>query len=50
MYTILVSLNITKGEEFEWSVEDKNLLLLERVEKTDKKKFKNKKNKKHIDI
>ena len=35
------SFGLDKGEEFEWIIEDKNLLLLRRVE--EKKKFSSKK-------
>ena len=35
------SFELDKGEEFEWIIEDKNLLLLRRVE--EKKKFSSKK-------
>ena len=35
------SFDLDKGEEFEWIIEDKNLLLLKRV--TPKKKFSSKK-------
>ena len=34
-------LNIEKGEEFEWIVEDKNLILLKRVSFQTKKKLQN---------
>ncbi len=34
------ALNIEKGEEFEWIVENKNLLLLQRVKKLKSKKMK----------
>jgi antitoxin component of MazEF toxin-antitoxin module len=35
-------LNVTKGEEFEWVVEDKNLILLKRVNTKKNLKLKNK--------
>jgi len=34
------ALNIEKGEEFEWIVENKNLLLLQRVKQLKSKKLK----------
>lgn len=34
------ALNIEKGEEFEWIIENKNLLLLQRVKQLKSKKFK----------
>ncbi len=34
------ALNIEKGEEFEWIVENKNLLLLQRVKRLKSKKLK----------
>ena len=34
------ALNIEKGEEFEWVVENKNLLLLQRVKQLKSKKLK----------
>lgn len=33
-------MNIEKGEEFEWLIENKNLLLLQRVKKIKNKKLK----------
>lgn len=33
-------LNIDKGEEFEWVIENKNLLILQRVKKIKNKKLK----------
>ncbi len=33
-------LNIEKGEEFEWVIENKNLLILQRVKKIKNKKLK----------
>ena len=34
------ALNIENGEEFEWIIENKNLLLLQRVKQLKSKKFK----------
>jgi len=34
------AMDVKKGEEFEWIIENKNLLLLKRVKKTKIKKFK----------
>lgn len=36
------SLDISKGEEFEWLIEDKNTLLLSRVHKKKKRDLQNK--------
>jgi hypothetical protein len=38
---LALSIEIEKGEEFEWIIEDKNLLLLKRVKPTKKKTLKN---------
>jgi hypothetical protein len=35
------ALNISKGEEFEWTIEDKNTLILKRLKRSTKKKAKN---------
>lgn len=35
------ALNISKGEEFEWSIEDRNTLLLKRLKRNPKKKARN---------
>jgi antitoxin component of MazEF toxin-antitoxin module len=37
------AMNIEKGEKFEWIIENKNLLLLQRVKKIRNKKLKEKK-------
>ena len=34
------AMNVEKGEEFEWIIENKNLLLLQRVKKVKRKKLK----------
>jgi len=34
------AMNVEKGEEFEWLIENKNLLLLQRVKKVRSKKLK----------
>jgi antitoxin component of MazEF toxin-antitoxin module len=34
------AMNVEKGEQFEWIIENKNLLLLKRVKKVKSKKFK----------
>lgn len=39
--TLAQLLNVKKGEEFEWIVENKNLILLQRVNKHDALKFEN---------
>ena len=36
------ALSIEKGEEFQWSIEDKNTLVLERLKPQQKRKLKNK--------
>ena len=38
------SLEIEKGEEFEWIIEDKNTLILKRQKKMKKRKYKTAKN------
>jgi len=40
---IAQAMNIEKGEKFEWIIENKNLLLLQRVKKIRNKKLKEKK-------
>jgi len=35
------ALNISKGEEFEWLIEDKNTLILKRLKRSPKKKTRN---------